>query len=381
MRVGIITILKVDNYGADLQAYALQHQLELMGYEAEIVDYLYYRNHGYKRVKKSYSRFYYPFKLKLRELLLVVRDYYMYIIYHRTTIKREKNFQDFYKKIKFSKTFRTISELYHAKFDYDVYCVGSDQVWNPGNYTNLDPYFLTFAPENARKISYASSFGVSKLPKYSWQYYQNALENLDVISIRESSGKKIISELTGIEATVAVDPTMLLDEQEWKKVEKKINGLPTIYLLVYELKKNHALRSLARHIAEKLHLDIVRLCGTVLSVDNESKVVNIRDAGPMEFIYAFRHASFVVTNSFHGAAFSINFQKDFYVVTSKSKLNNSRFESLLKQYGLTDRLLNDDKLSDLSDITNFRIDFSDAALLLYRLKNKSIEYLKNSIEQ
>ena len=378
MKVGIITIIKVDNYGAELQAYALQRKLELMGNESEIIDYLYYKNKAFLREKKHGVCFDYPFKLFIREKWLVVKDFMSRLIFTKSYRKRQYEFEQFHKKnTKFSNCYRSYSELYDNPPCYDIYCVGSDQVWNPGNYTNLDPYFLTFAAKGKRKISYASSFGVSQIPKEAEHYYKEKLNGLDSISVREAVGVKLVQDIAQRDAMAVLDPTLLLNEEEWQKVEVPVSDIPHDFLLIYELKRNDYLRLLAKRVAKQRQLDIVRLCSSVYPVEKDGSVINITTVGPGGFIYLFRHANFVITNSFHGTAFSINFSKPFYSVSSHGRANNSRQESLLTMCKLADRMLYDDMQMPSSE--NFKIEYQIPQSLLEAERESSLNYIRSVI--
>lgn len=378
MKIGIITILKVDNYGADLQAFALQRKLELMGYESEVIDYLYYKNLGHKRERASRPCFKYPFKFLIREKALVVKGMVSRIRFPKQYRQRQHEFHQFHlEHTKMTRCYNCYSELYSNPPLFDVYCVGSDQVWNPGNHTNLDPYFLTFAPKGKKKISYASSFGVATLPECSWEYYSKRLRGLDSVGVREGKGMEIVRTIAGRESQVVLDPTLLLTETEWETVEKPVSMVSGRYLLIYELKKSDYLRQLAKRVASARGLRIIRLCSSVMPVEKDGSVQNITTVGPGGFVYLFRHADFVVTNSFHGTAFSINFSKPFYSISSRGKANNSRQESLLIMCKQADRLLYDDM--PMPSLEKYKIEYQIPQSLLKAEREVSLNYIRSVI--
>lgn len=381
-KIGIITILKVNNYGAELQAYATQKALQQMGYDSEIIDYLFYKNPRHISTRKSKPVFAMSWKKTLSEWLYPrVSRLRQMIQRSKNGIERAKNFEEFHKvNTRFSCEYRTIDALFDADMNYDACVVGSDQVWNPGNYTSLDPYLLKFC-KKARKLSYASSIGLSELPKYAHSYYCEAWKSFDAISVREENAVKIVKSVSGCDATWVLDPTLLLDANNWAKVEKpekKVSRMGCRYVLLYELTPCPYLKSLAKHVAGLLQAKIVRITKDAVAIESDDEIINVTDAGPAEFLWLFRHAEFVVTNSFHGTAFSINMNKDFYVVTPARKKNNSRQQSILKLFNLTDRMLLEDaefpKLSDLD------IDFSNANRILVEQRNLSKNFLKNAID-
>jgi len=376
--IGIITIVKVNNYGAELQAFALQHKLCLMGYDAEIIDYLFYKNKGFKREKISKPFYHFPLKKKIKEWLLPYYENLRSLPYKKNQKKRDKLFENFHKSFtKFSiKTYHSYSELYDYCPKYDIYCVGSDQVWNPSCFTSLYPYFLTFAPEGARKISYASSFGVRTLPTDAIQGYKRGLSGLDAISVREQSGVNLVEKICGKKANLVLDPTLLLSRDEWRTVANHSKVPDKPYILLYVLKDSEFATQRALEIAKKQNLIVVRLCKLAYKQDKEdSGIIDIIDAGPGDFVGLFDNASYVVTNSFHGTAFSINFNKQFTVVLKPNKDNNSRMLDLLTLVGLKDQIVYEG-----NNKFAHTVDYEIVNKKLSTEKQFSLDYLKRAIE-
>lgn len=379
-KVGIITILKVNNYGAELQAYATQKVMNLMGYDAEIIDYIYYRNLRHRKERCSYPFFPYPLKNRLKEWGLRLLDRKRELLLSGDARRRGERFDSFHAAHNrlSHETYDRYSALYANPPRYDAYCVGSDQVWNPRCYTNLSPYFLTFAPEGAVRFSYASSFGVSELPGSARGKYAECLNNLSCISVREKAGVDLVKKLTGRDAQLVADPTLLLGESEWAEVERKVDNMPERFVLVYELHPLPRIMELALKVAGQKGGKVVRLCKDEKSTVSHPNVINVTDAGPSEFVYLFRHAGFVVTNSFHGAAFSVNFRKDFYCVLSRGLKNNSRQINLLTLCGLMERICYTDEQMPAMD--NLQIDYANACQGLQELITKSKQFIKNAID-
>ena len=376
MKIGVITIFNVENYGAELQAFATVNSLNEMGYEAELIDYPFYKNKRHILTKGSKSLFPIPFKRRLAEFLSpkinAIRNS---LINRKEASLRSEAFKLFHmSNTPISREYRTIESLYSTNMGYDVYIVGSDQVWNPYNYTSLDPYFLKFAPNNKIKIAYASSFGVSSLPDYTREYYKNALSGLDAIGVREENAVNIIKEIAGLQAEWVLDPTLLIKGEKWDNYSNVIKDIPERYILIYEPSICPYVKTLAQHIATIKGIKIVRL-GMDTTSDND--IIDIVTAGPAEFLWLIRNADFVVTNSFHGTAFSINMNKDFYTVNLGRRHNASRQKSLLKLVGLEDRQLEED--APLPDSNSLQIDFTNPNKLLELARNKSIQFLKNAI--
>ena len=377
-KIGIITIVKVNNYGAELQAFALQRKLCLMGYKAEIIDYLFYKNKGYIREKISKPFYAYPFKNKIKEILLPIYEYLKTIPNRKEYNKRMIGFSSFHEKYSvFSPTcYHSYSELYNNPPIYDVYCVGSDQVWNPRCYTNLSPYFVSFAPHGKKRISYASSFGVKEIPESAKKRYRDLLLNLNFISVREDAGVEIIKKVSGRDAIKVVDPTLLLNRQDWQRVANYDKVPEEKYILLYVLKDSDYIKQTALELSRKKYIKIVRICKGAFNQDKVSDgIINITDAAPDDFLGLIEKAEIVLTNSFHGTVFSILFKKDFYTILKRNVENNTRQISLLKSLNI-DRI----KYEDMVFTENPEIDYNKSEVIIDNLRKSSEEYLINAIE-
>ena len=263
-KIGIVTILKCNNFGAELQAYATQKKLSLMGYDAEIIDMLYYKHPDFKNTRRSKPFVKQTTKTQIIEFIkftiLNPIIYNIIPLFSKNMRIRNRKFDNFHKEnTKLSKTYRTVDSLYNNCDEYDAYIVGSDQVWNPGTGMNLEPFFLTFAPNNKKKISYASSFGVSKLPKQYESKFNELLNNLNHISVREKEGAEIVKDVANREAQVVLDPTLLLNKAEWNSCSSNHNPNPKGYVLVYEVHPSAKIQQLALDYAQKNNLPVFRV--------------------------------------------------------------------------------------------------------------------------
>lgn len=381
-KIGIITIEQVNNYGAELQAAATRIILEQMGNDAEIIDYKYYKNWDFKDTKMSKPFFSMSIKDKsLYWLKYRFINWSMEYVMAKMISKikrRQLRFKSFHhENNKISKCYKSMPELYNAKLDYDVYVVGSDQVWNPNASSNIEPYFLTFAPKNKRKIAYASSFGISEIKPGIKDRMASLLNNIDEISVRENEGIKIVKYLTGRNATHVLDPTLLLDKQEWGKAMKPYPNMPEKYILIYQLTPADTLPRLALHLAKKESLHIYFITKRAYGITKQKGIINIYDAGPSEFLWLIAHATYVVTNSFHGLAFTVNFGTPFYFVMNKKEIENSRITSLLTQVGLMNRIVYNG--SKLDKIPTEAIDDETVQNKLSILRKQSIDFLRHAI--
>ena len=380
-KVGIITILKCNNFGAELQAYATQKKLRLMGYDAEIIDMLYYKHPDFKKTKLSRPFVKQTMKEKVTEFvkfsILNPIIYNIIPLFSKKMRIRNKKFDNFHKEnTKLSKTYRTIDSLYNKCDDYDAYIVGSDQVWNPGTGMNIEPYFLSFTPKGKKRISYASSFGVTRIPTQYVDKFKKLLNGLDFISVREEAGVKIVEEVAQRKAELVLDPTLLLDKEEWKKCSSGYNPNNEGYVLIYEVHPSEKIQQLALDYAQKNNLPVYRV-GVRGMFNWETKgITNLVDIGPADFVSLFENAGIVFTNSFHGTAFSVNLGKEFYTVLSRAGKKNSRMTSLLSILNLDSRIIyqEDDK-----KISYEKYDVSKVQELLKSEREKSIDYLKTAL--
>lgn len=295
------------------------------------------------------------------------------------TVKRRiRRFEDFHKiNTRMSKRYLSMPELYQTKMDYDVYVVGSDQVWNPSASSSIEPYFLTFAPKEAKKISYASSFGVSNIPASLYEKYKKLLSNIDSLSVREQTGVCLVKALTGRDATCVLDPTLLLNKEQWGNIMLAYPHMPSRYILVYQLLPSDMLPSLAKKISEEMNCPVYYLAKRAYAVNAPKGMRVIKDAGPAEFLWLIKNASCVVTNSFHGTAFSVNFCTPFYTVLNSKRGSNARITSLLNSVNLMGRIVYEgDKLPFFS--------FYDANYVqkhIEMLRKDSTSYLEKALKK
>ena len=307
-KIGIITIERCDNFGAELQAYALGAKLRGMGYDAENIDYLFYKNCRHVKGKGEKPTFRLSMVNRVKEMI--------YPILHGKVGVKPK-FNDWFEaNVKHGPCYESVESLYKSPPKYDVYMVGSDQVWNPRTATNILPYFLDFAPEGSKCVSYASSFGVSHLPDYVYLIYRELLGRFSHIGLREKQAAEIVGRMElKAEVKHVLDPTLLLTADEWEEVAIKYEDAPEKYLLLYDLIADEETTRKAREWASELGVPVVR--------------IGDLDIGPGEFVWLFAHAVAVVTNSFHGTAFAVNFGRQFESMIPRRMANGSRITSLL----------------------------------------------------
>lgn len=354
MKIGIMTFHRAVNYGAILQTYALQQALKNEGIESEVID---YRDN---KIDNTYKLFYNKSPKR------IIRD----AMYYTILSKRNKNFQKFIdNNITLSrKKVVNADELKNIENDYDKFITGSDQVFNY-RLTNWDKnYFLDFVSDNNKKNSYAASFGLEEIPDSEKSEYIRLLNNFNHISVREDTGEKIVKSLTDKKVTVDLDPTFLIDKNDWEKIE--IKPKETNYIVLFAMQKNDSIMKIATKLAEKTG------CELIFITDSRKRRVKGKykySLSPEEWLGYFFNAKYIVTNSFHGLAFSIIFNKDFFLELQEPPATaNSRLEKLLDTFELRDRQVVNQEIKNIDIRTNW----ADVNKKLNIEKEKSLKTLK-----
>ncbi len=377
-RVGIITFYKSENIGAVLQAYALQKKLHNLGFQAEIIQYT-------DKIKRS---------AKMNKVKRVFHKLWFDVI--KRGIFRDRKWRrtcDFVNThILLSKEkYSSSVTLHRTPPVYDVYITGSDQVWNPNITGNDESYFLTFAPAEKRRISYGASLGNIDILNKNPEKIKYLLRQLDAISVREKDAAEAIEQLTGNSVTQVLDPTILLTNEDWSSLTKEMAPLTEKpYILCYYIPGDPAIeqgiRNAANYLKQKTGYEIINLGKKDKERIRFSKE-DVFDNGPLEFLWYVEHASYVVTNSFHGTAFSINFKKPFFVPRksneNKTKSRASRIVSILELTGLSERMFEiDDNGKLVSDnYPDDAMDFTDAHQKLNTLRQESLSFLENNCNE
>lgn len=356
MKIGILTQHFLLNYGGIIQNFALQQVLLKLGHEPLTFEHdtCYSRTRWLLRTAKQI--------LKTRSL----KGHPVYPVYQGRV--GNKNFIKFVLKNIRSVTVKDFAPDLTQKYGSDAYIVGSDQVWRPA--FNLGPrlgnMFLDFAGDGVKKISYAASFGCKE-----WEYTEEQerrcgvlAKRFDAISVREASGVELCKEHFGVKATLVLDPTLLLDKEDYGKV---CNDVPRKekHIFVYSLVVSEEVLAVAEKVAEMIGLPIiVKQAGSKVKKEDTIE----------DWFAEFRDADYVVTDSFHGMVFSIIFNKPFSIVMNPSG-GNDRYLSLLSQLGLMERIVSDELQPVFS-----AIDWSDVNHRLTELRKASFEFLKTNLK-
>ena len=317
-KVGVITFHRALNYGAVLQSYALQVFLRNNGFDSELIDY----NPASFRKERRLISFSSP--------LVLFKSLLKYPFY-KSKVRR---FDRFLSRCHLSKPVLDYQALKNKCADYDFLLVGSDQVWNSQWNHDDKAYYLDFAPLT-KKYSYAASLGTSQRDAFEAKRLGDYLSSFRRISVREKSAAELISSIMEREVLTHVDPTLLLTKEEWMKIVSEVGGRP--YLLIYTLEEDSELIAKATNIAKERKLDIIQIKDVFRRVSSPIKYASC--VSPERFVSLFAHASLIVTNSFHGLAFSTIFEKDFIVSPQKRKgAPNDRLYDFVDKFGLTNQL-------------------------------------------
>lgn len=367
-KVGIITFHASHNYGSMLQAYALQHIVQRLGYDCEII------NFRSLIQKEMYKPIFMKGTLYGRCVRFIIQSRYVFGI-----IKKQRLFEDFLKNdLKLSsKEYITLEELGNENFNYDYYISGSDQIWNVQCIDFSYAYFLPFV-KSGKRIAYAPSLGpgISMKTHGDISKISDLLKNYDAISVREPTGAKYIENLCQKSVSAVLDPTLLLNIDVYDKL---IDDKPLIkgrYVLIYSPNFNNRVYEMAWRLGQKYNTKVVlsqglRTKGEMLKWGWQFKFYAA--SGPKEFLNLCKNATIICCDSFHAVVFSILFRKSFFVVDG---MKDNRISNLLKITHLQNRSfsLSDDYLS-----APLLIDFTYAFNCLEIEKTKSINWLKQSL--
>lgn len=361
MKIAILTFHRALNYGALLQAFALQKILEYQGNQVEILD---YRNDV---IEKAY---YFP-RLKERHNL---KSIVKFILQGKSEIKRRENFEVFRnERLKLSSNIYTKENIDKSNALYELFITGSDQVWNYKAHDFDGNYFLQFVKNSNKKRSFAASIGLNDVPREYEEQYFKFLNDFVLCSVREQQGLKILNRLGITKGRVDIDPTFLLKRDEWVECLgiKKSNER---FIFAYYFEVTPELKSFVESLSKKTGY-CVRYLGYALKAPFECKCEAIKTAGPIEFVESMYNAEYIVTNSFHGTAFSINFNKRFYVELLKRGADvNSRLINILEYTGLDKRKI--DKFETVEAALEAEINWEIINKKMDVMRNTSMSYIR-----
>lgn len=354
-----------NNVGSALQAFALSESIKKTGNSPYVLDYIPERINFSKNVKHCFNTLFKKNSLKakynaLRSLAILLSDQILYGKFFRRNIN-------------LTSTVHSIEEIVKSNLQYDIYMTGSDQVWNSTHNQGIEyVFYLDFVPDGYPRIAYAASFGKEHLDEWEIPETKRLLERYHAISVREQSGVTILKSL-GLDGIHVLDPTLLLTKEEW------IQRIPSIdnkekYLLIYSVEPNkEELIKYAGEIAKALELKVYIIDWGFKKYPGTDKLLSFLD--PMQVIAYFAHAEYIIASSFHGTAFSVNFNKQFISISPKRF--STRIKSLLGLIGLSGRLMDSDTFDPVKAMRP--IDYTPVNEKLSTERQKSYSFLTKAI--
>lgn len=385
-KVGLVTCYFKNNYGSVLQAYATKKILDNNNIPNETINID--NNIDFKKGKRKYylkQLFNFNFiKSKLGMIKLKLDKKIVKDLGKNISI-RDKKYKEFRQEFNLSESTKTYEELKKLTIKkYSNIIVGSDQLWLPVNIV-ADYYTLNWVPDNINKISYSTSFGVSKIDKKYNDKYNYFLNRINHLSVREDTGIKLIKDISGIDAKLVCDPTILLTREEWDEVAVKDRIIKDKYILCYFLGSNIKHRKFAEKLKNKTGYKIVSLnhCDEYVKYSDIFADITPYDIGPKEWLNLIKNAEYICTDSFHGTVFSLIYNKPFFNFrryNSKSIAStNSRLDSLLNIVNINnERILTGDE--DIDTVLKYKINFDTVNNKLDKFRNESKKWLLDAIE-
>lgn len=344
-KIGIITYFYYYNYGTMLQGYALQKVMEREGkgrFSSEIID---------CRFGEKDLSFWYYFKIRVRRFFIYFTQIKRVVEvfkkrdltnarYKNENAQKRQLFDDFVKQCcsMSEETYKQSSDLYPQPPVYDIYITGSDQTWSP-KVGLRDSLFLGFTPKGKTKAAYAPSIGVASYSADEEKYVKDHLQDYQFVSCRERHGAEILQKLSPVNVETVLDPTLLMRADEWRNISVKPD-VPEKYILCYFIGERTYYRDFAKQLSKQLNLPLAYIPGSNTDMVSENHLV--WQSGPREFLGLIDNAEVVLTDSFHGTIFSINFGKNFYSFIKHEgakAMDNMRIIDILERLGQADRLL------------------------------------------
>lgn len=381
-KIGLCIAHTGTNYGQLLQAFATQEVIQNCGFETEIIQYISGKK---KSIRPSYAAAVVAGKKIISAISQKIRksDFEILDDLHQLNIKERICVSNSFRNNRFVNIVRCngIDELRFKSKDYFAVLVGSDQVWLP-DVAVSNFYTLRFAAPGVRRISYATSLGVSSYPSYVKKTAGDFWTKIDFLSVREQQGKNIIQSIVDIPVEVVVDPTYLLTKERWEELIPSEKIVEDGYILCYYLSDSEPIKQYARKFANIKGLRLVSILSNECNSDDSQFADEVLvGKSPEDFVNLIRNAEFILTDSFHGLAFSVINQKQFLIFYRKrvdvKESRNSRIDNIVCLWGIEDRLIRDPQKMEFP--TN-DIDYNAVSERVEILKSKSMEFLNRALK-
>ncbi len=354
MKIGLITFHRAHNFGANLQAFALNKYINDNIAPCEIIDYLPNNQIVEKNpVKKLLN--------KIKEIIFFPR----YVTY-----KKFRKFQN-ESYLLSNKSYAGDGEIKNNPPKYDILISGSDQILNTDLTGNSESYYLTF-DEATPKISYGSSFGKTLLNDLEKDLLKNEFSSFKALSVREESAASIINSIANVNAQLVLDPVFLLPASQWELKCSSIS-LPKRYIFVYCMEITEQIKDAVNKVSNLYNIPIIGAYGCTDVLENVSPVSK---PGPEDFISCIKNAELVITNSFHGTALSLIFGKNFISVAHSKR--NTRLLNIMTLSGEENKLYYPESFEN--PISDYITNGEEAYARLSPVIEKSKDYLKENLK-
>ncbi len=340
-----------NNFGSVLQAYSLYQAVKEQGFNPTILNYQPYYSNGMVGVKQS---------------ILKIASNFLFLPYY---IVRKRNFNKIFRLEKLTRKIRKYKKLRKYSQKYNIYLIGSDQVWNPNYLCGQDKAYYYDFVSNVYKVAYAASIGTEKLTETQLQNIADSLVNFQYVSLREKKSVLQLKEIGFLRAEYCLDPVFLFDKSFYRNIQSDF--LEKNYILAYIIQKDPFMSEVVETISKLLKKKVIQIGGFASKCRCDKF---LRTVGPLEFLSLVDNADFVITSSFHGTAFAHIYSKQFAVVLPQS--NSLRVTDLLETAGTGDRVISD--LSDVDKMLN-KIDFDSVHEKIKIYRAKSLNYLRNAL--
>lgn len=374
-KVGVVNRTNLKNFGSVLQVYALCQAVKKLGYESEVVWQSGNMSRNFdirpnKLVKIGFKLLMNP-SLTFSIISMIMEARKVIVDPEKVRLFDEFVARNFKQSLYSPDEIEKVAE----SDEYYKFICGSDQVWAT---TTLYPdpmMYLRFAPRNKR-VAYAPSLGRDYIPKYNQKTIEKYVEEIDRVSVREETGRNLLAALVGRQCPVVADPTLLIRTDEWDALKADIK-LPKNYILCYFLDEpSDVVKSAICKYVKEYNKKVVVL-GHVDNIDLPADCVLRPAAGPAEFLTITSKADMVITDSYHGMLFAINYHKKFWSV----ERNYSKYDQSSRQMTVLTRLqLEDRYVKNDYNFTDDPIDYTNVQTRIEDFAKLSMDYLKSALK-
>ena len=355
-KIGVITWHKGPNYGSALQSYALQQVITSLGYESYLIEFQGSTN-GIKTI----------FNQKTKKILCFFsKGFRIKYFYNQNKFVRDHN--------RLTSFCYDEKSLKKATEFLDTIVCGSDQIWAPNLYD--ERYMASYANKNQRTVSYAASIGLNEIPQCLVEKYKKHLTSFYAVGVREEKGRELLHDICGISSQVVLDPTLLLDASEYRKLVKEVKQISKPYIFCYFLKTDNQYKETVMNFAKERDLQIV---GISFKKSDGEWMLNFDGQAADGFLWFIDNAEYIFTDSYHCTIFSLLFHKKFFTLQRFQKdellCQNSRLIQLDTYFGIKSRFV-----SNGSVVNDYDIDYNYIDARLNDLRSYSISFLSNALK-